>query len=237
MPFSGYRPDLMGSACVTPSGKFEAGSMQSFALVYTAGTFGIDDTGSIKIGFRFATDFGPVQFTDPKGQGYTTVAASNGATLGAEYRGRARTTTWDGSLAITGNRILKAAVVNNWNLDRGIQQQSETTLAWKAVTTGNYGAIDLWLETSNAGTLAFKTALMSGHSAVTDIGAETRIFEAGGLERAIKLQRLPDVMTERHLRLQRTTKIRQRGDTRLFVRVQQEDGHRLWSSPIYIFRG
>ncbi|HSR81647.1 MAG TPA: DUF3604 domain-containing protein, partial [Hyphomicrobiaceae bacterium] len=156
---------------------------------------------------------------------------------GAEYRGRARTTTWDGSLAIAGNRIVKAAVINNWNLDRGIQQQSETMLAWKAVTTGNYGAIDLWLETSNAGTLTFKTAPVSGHSAVADIGADTRIFDAGGLERAVKLQRLPDVMTERHLRLQRTIKIRQRGDTRLFVPVQQEDGHRLWSSPIYIFRG
>jgi hypothetical protein len=156
---------------------------------------------------------------------------------GAEYRGRARITTWDGSLAITGNRIVKAAVINNWNLDRGIQQQSETRLAWKAVTTGNYGGIDLWLEVPNAGIMTFKTEPVSGQVVVADLGADARIFEAGGLERAVKLQRLPDVMTERHLRLQRTIKIRQRGDTRLFVRVQQEDGHRLWSSPIYIFRG
>jgi hypothetical protein len=156
---------------------------------------------------------------------------------GAEYRGRARTTTWDGTLAITGNRILKAAVINNWNLDRGIQQQSETMLAWKAVTTGNYGAIDLWLEAPNVGILTFKTAPVSGLAAIADLGADTRIFAAGGLERAVKLQRLPEVMTERHLRLERTIKLRERGDTRLFVRVQQEDGHRLWSSPIYLFRG
>ena len=100
MPFSDYRPDLMGSACVTPSGKFEAGSMQSFALVYTAGTFGIDDTGSIKIGFRFATDFGPVQFTDPKGPGYTTVAASNGATLEAKWEFKRNIRPWSRSLFI-----------------------------------------------------------------------------------------------------------------------------------------
>ncbi len=31
--------------------------------------------------------------------------------------------------------------------------------------------------------------------------------------------------------------IRPAGDTRLWVRVQQEDGHRIWSSPIYLFRG
>ena len=29
---------------------------------------------------------------------------------------------------------------------------------------------------------------------------------------------------------------RKDGDTRLYVRVQQEDGHRMWSSPIYLFR-
>ena len=73
MPYSDYRPDLMGQATLTPSGSFEAGSLQSFTLVYAAGAFGVDDTGSIKIGFRFATDFGPVQFTDPRAQGYTTV--------------------------------------------------------------------------------------------------------------------------------------------------------------------
>src|SRR5690349_14536672 len=100
MPFSNYRPDLMGSACITPSGKFEAGSMQSFALIYTAGAFGIDDTGSIKIGFRFATDFGPVQFTDPKAQGYTTVEASNGATLEAKWEFKRNIRPWSRSLYI-----------------------------------------------------------------------------------------------------------------------------------------
>ena len=66
MPYSDYRPEFMGSATLEPSGRFEAGSYQSFTLTYTAGRFGIDDTGSIKIGFRFATDFGPVQFDDPE---------------------------------------------------------------------------------------------------------------------------------------------------------------------------
>src|ERR1035441_3221122 len=47
----------MGSARLVPSGAFEAGSWQCFTLVYTAGRFGVDDTGSIKIGFRFSTDF------------------------------------------------------------------------------------------------------------------------------------------------------------------------------------
>ena len=38
------------------SGKVEAGSYQTFTLVYTAGEYGVDDSGSLRICFRFASD-------------------------------------------------------------------------------------------------------------------------------------------------------------------------------------
>jgi hypothetical protein len=155
---------------------------------------------------------------------------------GAEYRGRARTTTWDGSLSIEGNRIERATVINNWNLDRGIQSKDASTVTWKAVTTGTYGAIDLWLEIAAAGRLAFRTAPVSGAAAIADLGVEPLAFAAGGLERAVLLQRLPDAMSDRRIELRRKVGLRATGDTRLYVRVQQEDGHRMWSSPIYLFR-
>jgi hypothetical protein len=155
---------------------------------------------------------------------------------GAEYRGRARTTTWDGSLTIDDNRIARAEMINNWNLDRGIQSQSDSGLTWKAVTTGNYGAIDLWLA-GKGGRLSFKTAPVSGRVAMADLSIEPLVFAAGGLERAVKLQRLPEAMGERRMVLRRRIKLRTGADTRLYVRVQQEDGHRMWSSPIYLFRG
>jgi hypothetical protein len=62
------------------------------------------------------------------------------------------------------------------------------------------------------------------------------VFDAGGLDRAVTLQLLPDVMTARRMGHVMPVKIRPKGDTRLYVRVQQEDGHRAWSSPIYLFR-
>ena len=100
MPESRYRPDLMGHATLDPSGPVEAGSLQSFTLTYTAGRFGLDDTGSLKIGFRFATDFGPVQFTDPAAQGYTTVEASNGASLETRWEFKRNIRPWSRSLYI-----------------------------------------------------------------------------------------------------------------------------------------
>ena len=85
MPHSTYLPERMGSAVVEPSGSFEAGSYQQFTLTYTAGYFGIDDTGSLKIVHRFASDMGRPQFDDPTAANYTTVEASNGAVLHVEY--------------------------------------------------------------------------------------------------------------------------------------------------------
>ena len=75
MPHSIYLPERMGTATISPQGAFEAGSFQSFTLVYTAGYFGIDDTGSIKIVHRFASDMGRPQWSDPRAANYTTVEA------------------------------------------------------------------------------------------------------------------------------------------------------------------
>lgn len=155
---------------------------------------------------------------------------------GAEYRGRARTTTWDGTLSLTGNRIRSAAVFNNWNLDRGLKEQDATHLAWKAVTTGNYGGIDLWLEDGIGGALSFKTAHVEGSVELSSLGTEPKLFEAGGLGRAVGVQLLPETMTQARVQLSRQIRLRETGDTPLYVRVQQEDGHRAWSSPIYLFR-
>lgn len=155
---------------------------------------------------------------------------------GAEYRGRARTTTWDGGLAIEGNEIARTAVINNWNLDRGIQRQNAHGLAWKAVTTGNYGAIDIWLKNGLEGRISFETRHAHGQRDIASLGFERHIFSAGGLDRAVTLYRLPEVMTETSDFVSRRVKVNEEGDTRLWVRVTQEDGHRAWSSPIYLFR-
>ncbi len=100
MPHSTYFAERMGRATIDPQGEFEAGSFQSFTLTYTAGYFGIDDTGSLKIVHRFASDMGRPQFTDPAGWNYTTVEASNGAVLEVQYDGKRNIRPWDKTLFI-----------------------------------------------------------------------------------------------------------------------------------------
>jgi hypothetical protein len=81
MPYSKYLPEHMGSITLSPPGPFVAGSYAELTLVYTAGKFGIDDTGMVKISWRTTSDFAKPQFTKPDAPNYTTVEASNGAKL------------------------------------------------------------------------------------------------------------------------------------------------------------
>jgi hypothetical protein len=81
MPFSTYLPEEMGAIRLSPSGPFIAGSYAELTLTYTAGKFGIDDTGMLKISWRTTSDMSKPQFTQPTAANFTTVEASNGAKL------------------------------------------------------------------------------------------------------------------------------------------------------------
>src|SRR5690348_11506377 len=81
MPYSTYLPEHMGRAELTPPGPFVAGSYQELTVVYTAGKFGIDDTGMLKISWRTTSDMSKPQFDQPTAANYTTVEASNGAKI------------------------------------------------------------------------------------------------------------------------------------------------------------
>src|SRR3954462_691419 len=81
MPYSTYLPEHMGIIALSPAGPFVAGSHEELTLVYTAGTFGIDDTGMVKVSWRTTSDMSKPQFDKPGVANFTTVEASNGANL------------------------------------------------------------------------------------------------------------------------------------------------------------
>ena len=76
MPFSTYLPEHMGAIRLATPGPFVAGSLQEVALVYTAGKFGIDDTGMVKVSWRTTSDMAKPQFDKPQAANFTTVEAS-----------------------------------------------------------------------------------------------------------------------------------------------------------------
>jgi len=93
-------PADAGTVTLDLQGPVEAGSFQRFTLTYTAGRYGIDDTGSVKICYRFASDMGKPQFTDPAVANHVAVTASNGAKLETRFDSKANTRPYDRTIHI-----------------------------------------------------------------------------------------------------------------------------------------
>jgi hypothetical protein len=155
---------------------------------------------------------------------------------GAEYRGRFRQVIWDGTATLSGNRILAARPINFFNRDKTLDQIGETELKWRALTTGNLGGFDAWLADPYAGTLKLETPLVKCGVPVEETGYEDEVIEAGGLDRRVRIFRLPEANPHAAMTVERPLDLRPAGDNPIYVRLTQEDGHIAWSSPIYLFR-
>ncbi len=99
--FTDYRAAEIGHVTLSPDGPVEAGSYASFTLVFTAGRFGMDDTGSVRICTRQVSDTGKPQFTDPRAPNYVTAEASNGARLTLEFHPKLAMRPWSRTLTVT----------------------------------------------------------------------------------------------------------------------------------------
>ena len=155
---------------------------------------------------------------------------------GSEYRGRGRETIWDGFAELDGNAFEQPKPINRYNIDRRFEQTAAERIEWSALTTGGFGGFDVLLQDPTAGQLKIDTVLVREVIDIADIGRNELIFENGGIERRIRVFRLPDVNPHTALTLERRIALRDDGDNALYVRVTHEDGHYAWSSPIYLFR-
>lgn len=157
---------------------------------------------------------------------------------GAEYRGRGRQTHWQGRLRTTGPRIENLKAINSWNQERPTLLANAHTVTFDAVTTGNFGGVDLWLDESGDGRLSIETGPVEAEVPLNEIGLEDLRFEAGGLERRIRVFRLPETLDRRDLECDLWVPVLDDGrDTPIWVRVTTEDGHCMWTSPVYLLPG
>ena len=155
---------------------------------------------------------------------------------GAEYRGRGRQTTWIGRARFAGCTVRRLEKINAWNHERLLAQRGADTVEWNAMTTGNFGGFDVWLDES----LDADLDLSSNHGAINcplaNIALEDVVLDAGGLERKIRVFRLPDTNSHREFRFRVPIELAGDRDNPLWVCVTTEDGFQAWSSPIFAFR-
>ncbi|MCB2099239.1 MAG: hypothetical protein KDE22_00105 [Rhodobacterales bacterium] len=155
---------------------------------------------------------------------------------GSEYRGRGRETIWDGFAELAGNVFESLAPINRYNTDKKFEQTAPNRVDWEALTTGGFGGFDAVLKDADAGTLKIHTALVQQEIRIADIGRDEMIFANGGIDRRIRIFRMPDENPHKTATLERRITLADDRDNALYVRITHEDGHFVWSSPIYIFR-
>ncbi len=154
---------------------------------------------------------------------------------GAEYRGRGRQTRWRGSLKVMGAAIRRFHAVCAWNHERPMGPRGDGEVVFDVLTTGNFTGFDIWLDAWR-GSVELRTGHVAGVIELASIGDEPHLLEAGGLERAVSLTRLPEVLDETRMTETADVPLNDGGDNPLWARVTTEDGHRAWSSPLYLFR-
>lgn len=155
---------------------------------------------------------------------------------GAEYRGRGRQTRWRGRAGFSAARIRGFARINAWNHDRHLAEDGDRAVGFDLLTTGNFCGFDCWLDRLD-GTLAIETDHVEGTLDLAGLGMDPVILPAGGLERAVRIQRLPERMERTRISAGIPVDLLADDDNPIWVRVATEEGFTAWSSPIYAVRG
>jgi len=155
---------------------------------------------------------------------------------GAEYRGRGRTTYWKGRLCFKDATIRRMSKINIWNHEKLVDQQGSNTVQFDTITTGNFAGFDAWLDSGPRG----QVDLTTNHGALTkmlnDIGIDDLVMDAGGLDRRIRICRLPEENPHREINEVVSVPLQPIGDNPVWVSVYTEDGYQAWSSPIFAYR-
>ena len=155
---------------------------------------------------------------------------------GAEYRGRFRQTIWDGEARFEDNEIITANPINFLNPDRKLERVGKDGLRWHALTTGNFGGFDAIVANPKEGSLHLRTDLVQFELPLTEIGERDRAYQAGKMDRRVRVFRMPERNDIRAWKFAATVKLEPGRDNPIYIVVTQEDGHRAWSSPVWVHR-
>ena len=92
---------LYGSATLSPAGPIAAGSWGTWRLRYSAGSYGIDENGTLLVAWRFATDWGTPQTSDPAAPNYVSATTdSRSCKVACRYDPKGYVRPWRACLAV-----------------------------------------------------------------------------------------------------------------------------------------
>lgn len=86
--------DYIGRAELWPEVPVVAGTVGTWSIRYSAGRYGVDDGGSLKLSWRFASDWAMPQLTDPSAPSYLAVDTNAQAVLVTRFEPRGNVRPW-----------------------------------------------------------------------------------------------------------------------------------------------
>lgn len=86
--------ERLGTATVEPGGSTVAGSIGEWKLTFTVGSLGVDEGGTVKLAWRFASDWEQPQFELGRERGYTTVSTTGKATIRPHFERKGHSKPW-----------------------------------------------------------------------------------------------------------------------------------------------
>ena len=152
---------------------------------------------------------------------------------GAEYRGRGRLVSWDVSVEFSDATIERTSAYNFWNPDKPVDAQSSIA-HWSNVTTGGTHCVDFWLNDPTEGDLTFSSQVATFTVPLRSLGTQDYRVDCGGLDKAVRIFRLPDDPLPAFFSETRSIKLHHHAERRLYLKVVFEDGHMAWTSPIFV---
>ena len=155
---------------------------------------------------------------------------------GAKYRGRGRKVRWTGKMRLKNARIIRFERINAWNPEKLFEQRSDKEVVWDSITTGNFVGFDIWLDNVSNGQMVLETNYVGTTLSLDEIGLKDTIFEADGLERRLRVYRMPQINNVFEIRDTVPVVLKPKGDNPLWVRVTTDDGYNAWSSPIFVYK-
>jgi len=154
---------------------------------------------------------------------------------GAEYRGRGRMVNWDVAIDTGRAKIAKTAAINFWNPDNGVTVEDHR-LSWKGITTGGFHAVDFWLEDHIPDSLSLTVNGQIFNLCPEDLAEKETVYEFGGLRKVVRISRLPCAALPAKLTETLEIPMAPNQERSIFLRINFEDGHVAWTSPVYIKR-
>jgi hypothetical protein len=147
-----------------------------------------------------------------------------------------RNTNWVGQAIFKNTKIERFEKINAWNHEKLLETKNGNCVQFDAITTGNFGGFDVWLSNSSGAEISIESNQGELNLKLEDLGVDDVVLDCGGLERKLKVVRLPDNNPHRELSREIEINLNASKDNPLWVCVTTEDGFQAWSSPIFIYK-